>query len=67
VSIRRAIMAKKKPVLTILQRMEDEAFRYPIADSNYGASGRVFCRWGEKCDDDESVWARLNREAGENG
>ena len=58
-------MAKKKPVLTILQRMDDEAFKYPIADSNYGPNGVVFCRWADKRDDDESVWARLNREAGE--
>ncbi len=52
-------MAKKKPVLTILQRMESECFRKPIA-----ISGLNFCRWADKRDDDESVWARLNREAG---
>ena len=56
-------MAKKKQ-LTILQRMEDEAFKYPIA---YSISGKRigFSRWLSKADDDESVWARLNREAQE--
>lgn len=57
-------MAKKKPVLTILQRMEDEAFKYPIA---YSIPGQKvgFSRWLSKADDDISVWGRLKQEAQE--
>jgi hypothetical protein len=64
VSLRRIIMAKKKPVLTILQRMDDEAFKYPIA---YSIPGQAvgYSRWLSKADDDISVWGRLKQEAGE--
>ncbi|MCK9460683.1 MAG: hypothetical protein M0R80_13675 [Proteobacteria bacterium] len=43
---------------TIIQRLDDEAMKTPIADSRIG-----LCRWWEKRDEDESVYGRLNREA----
>ena len=55
-------MARKKEVVapTILERLTDECFRYPIADSAKG-----ICNFMKHTDEQESVWGRLCREAAE--
>jgi hypothetical protein len=53
-------MTKKAKEQTILQRMEDECFKRPIADSERG-----LYRFMSMADDDVSVWGRLNKEATE--
>jgi hypothetical protein len=44
----------------ILQRMDDEAFRHPIADSAKG-----IYNFDKQTDEKESTWGRLNKLARE--
>lgn len=44
---------------TILQRMDDECFKHPIADSERG-----ICRYWDKHDEDVSVYGRLKAKEG---